>query len=366
MTAVDQFLAGKPPEPARDQWGRYRIPHPETGKVISWTRATTWASTIADTFALTNWKVRMAAVGLARRSDLLMGVVAVEDPDSPEGKKRIDKLTDAAMEHAGSSVRATLGTALHSITEAHDAGRDLAAVPAPYDADLAAYIDAVAGAGLIIDLAHIERIVCIPELVVAGTFDRLVTLPDGRTVVADLKTGRDLSYSWTEIAIQLALYAHATTIYDVGSGQHQPMPTVDRDHALVMHLPVGEARCDLYMVDIAAGWQMASVCGTVRDWRKRRNLAAPYLVKDRSEWISDRLKIIAKHADAKSWVVANWPVGCPPKPPWTDDQTDAIAAVLTDVEALIAAPFHNGDPAKANREPSRYDLQQTNKGATQP
>lgn len=123
-----------------------------------------------------------------------------------------------------------------------------------------------------------------------------------------------------------------------------------------MHLPVGEARCDLYMVDIAAGWDMASICGTVRDWRKRKNLAAPYLVRDRSEWITDRLKAVGVHPDAKRYVVLKWPHGCPTKPPWTDQQADAIDVILTNAEAMAGVPFHNGDPAvKAQRGPSRYE-----------
>lgn len=374
MTDVEQLLAGQPPEPERDRYGRYMIPDPDTGKKRPWTRATTWASTVADTFGLTKWQVRMAALGLAQRSDLLLAVAAVGDPESKDGKRQLDKLAEAAKEHAGSSVRATLGTALHSLTEAYDAGREPAVIPAPYDDDLAAYVLAICDAELRIDPAHIERVVCIPELGVAGTFDRLITLPDGRRVVADLKTGRDLSYSWTEISIQLALYAHASTIYDVTAGKHEPMPTVDQDQALVMHLPVGEKRCDLYMVDIAAGWEMASVCGTVRDWRKRKNLAQRYdtagltSVPDRSSWITDRLKVIAGHPDARSWVVANWPTGCPPKPPWTDLQVDAIAAVLTDIEALIVAPFHDGDPARPKPDGWLAEVlpNPNNQGAMQP
>jgi hypothetical protein len=351
MTAVEEILAGKPPEPDRDNYGRYRILDPKTGKVISWTRATTWASTVADTFGLTNWKVRMTALGLAQRKDLLLAVAAIEDPDGKDSKKKLDKLAEAAMEHAGSSVRATIGTALHSITEAHDAGREPAVIPEPYDADLAAYVLAICDAELRIDPSHIERIVCVPELGVAGTFDRLITLPDGRTVVADLKTGRDLSYSWTEIAIQLAIYAHASSIYDVLTGKHQPMPVVDQSEALVMHLPVGEARCDLYMVDIAAGWEMASVCGTVRDWRKRKDLAKRYdATTDRTAWITDRIQTLNPHPQAKLYAARNWPAGCPPKPPWTNQQVDQIAAVLTEAEAIARAPFHDGDPDTPKRE----------------
>ena len=61
-------------EPERDRWGRYIIPHPHTGKKTSWTRATTWAKTLDDTFALTKWELRMAGLGLVARPDLLASV----------------------------------------------------------------------------------------------------------------------------------------------------------------------------------------------------------------------------------------------------------------------------------------------------
>ena len=349
------------PEPERDRWGRYLITHPDTGKRQPWTRATTWASTVADTFGLTNWQLRMCALGLARRPDLLAQAATVADPDDPDAKKLLGRICDEAKEHAGASTRANLGTALHSFTEAHDLGRPLE-VPAPYDADVAAYAATMAAAGVTIDLAHVERIVTVPELGVAGTFDRLVTLPDGRLLVADLKTGRDLSYSWTEIAIQLAIYAHAQTIYDPATGLHEPMPAVDRTQALVMHLPVGQARCTLHLVDIAAGWGMAQTCGAVRAWR-RRDLAvnftpltpAPVEVAppvDRAAWLQQRIAALAGNDTAVAHVRANWPghdgVGHPAAPPWTDQQIDDIAAVLTAAEALVAAPFPtHSDPAIA-------------------
>ena len=67
MTALDTIHLGDTPtrpQPERDRYGRYKIPHPTTGKDMSWTRATTMASSVADTFGLTNWKTRMVAYGL--------------------------------------------------------------------------------------------------------------------------------------------------------------------------------------------------------------------------------------------------------------------------------------------------------------
>jgi len=162
-------------------------------------------------------------------------------------------------------------------------------VPEPWDRDIVAYQQAVVEAGLTYDPAHIERIVVVKQFEVAGTFDRLTCLskplvmerpgrdplhlPVGTWLVADLKTGKDLQYGWNEIAIQLALYAHADGIWNGSAQAWEQMPPVDRRTALVIHLPVGQAKATLYAVDIEAGWEAAAMCEQVRAWRKRRALA---------------------------------------------------------------------------------------------
>lgn len=254
------------PEPERDRWGRYVLPDPETGEKRSWTRATTFAKSVAETSALTKWQCRMVAKGVATRPDLY----ALAASTDVGNKAKLDKIAEDAKDAVAASSGANLGTALHAFTEQVDAGQAVA-VPKPWDADIEAYRVKMRQAGIQVDPKHIERIVVVPELGVAGTLDRIV-IPPAR--IGDVKTGKDLSYSWGEIAIQLALYAHAAAMWD--DGAYLPMPDVDQDTALVVHLPVGKARCDLYEVDIAAGWQAALMCRDVRAWRARRDLAREY------------------------------------------------------------------------------------------
>src|SRR5690606_28752448 len=103
-----------------------------------------------------------------------------------------------------------------------------------------------------------------------GTLDRLLRQgagDRGPRIVADLKTGKDVvRYGMTEIAIQLAIYANATHVWD--GETYTPMPTVYTDRALVIHLPVGEARCDIHRVDIKAGMRALRAAVWVREWRK--------------------------------------------------------------------------------------------------
>ena len=385
-TIILEDIPAPRPEPERDRWGRYLIPDPTTGKKVPWIRATTWAKTCSDTFGLTKWELRMTAVGLARRPDLLAQVATVTDPDDPDAKKLLGAVCEDAKEAAGASVRRNLGTALHAMTEHLDAGRDFT-IPDAHRADLDAY--QAATAGLIIDPAHIERIVTIPELSVAGTFDRLVT-HDGQLMVADLKTGRDVLMGMGEIAIQLALYAHATTIYDPTTGEHATMPGVSKETALVFHLPVGAGTCTVYEVDVAAGWEMAQVCGTVRAWRKRKDLARMIegrketttyfedpntgdgdvitevevvsITPNRSEWIVSRVQAIK--ADLPERVDAlreRWDLtGIAKQPPWTDDEIDQLSTIIHHVEDSWSSPdpaalaVERAEPAPAPESPALW------------
>jgi hypothetical protein len=58
-----------------------------------------------------------------------------------------------------------------------------------------------------------------------GTFDLLAYDQDGRTVLADIKTGKGI---YREVILQLAAYGMAKLVSPMGSGTVYPMPTVDR------------------------------------------------------------------------------------------------------------------------------------------
>lgn len=261
-----QAPAGKDDNAEFDRYGRYVIPHPTTGKKTSWTRATTYAKSISDTYALGQWMLRMAVKGVATRPDLyaLAAATPVEDKDG------LNRIAEDAKEAAAAKAGANLGTALHSFSEQVDRG-EIPNVPEPWARDIAAYRAMLAKHGIRILPEYMERKVVVPDVGVAGTFDRIVDR--GGLKIGDLKTGQDLSFGWLEIAVQLALYSRATHLWDMKTRTFTDMPPVDQDIALVFHLPVGKATATLYEVDIAAGWQAAQLCGQVRDWRKRRDLA---------------------------------------------------------------------------------------------
>jgi hypothetical protein len=223
-------IPGLRPEPRRDRYGRYLLAHPGTGELRPWTRATTLAHTLDDTHHLTQWKRRMVLQGIATDPTLLDGVASlVSDLKYADGyeardlKKAIDERCDAAANAAGANDGSGWGTALHAVTEWFDAGRiDEIDVPIELLADLAAYEQCMTENGITRPTDHIERIVVNTTTDTAGTYDRLVKMPDGRILVGDLKTQQRI-FDWLGIAIQLAQYAHADCVYNP-DGTPSPLP----------------------------------------------------------------------------------------------------------------------------------------------
>lgn len=243
----------------RDRWKRPLITPVAGGDPVAYTRATTLAGTLDDTYNLTRWKQRMTAIGIADRPDLALAIAAHR-----EEKRRLDALVDDAMEAAGASAKATIGTAVHQLCQQSDEGTLYSdRIPVAYRPDVEAYRRATEG------LEHllIEELVVCDELAVAGTPDRVVRWR-GHNYIADIKTG-SLDHALGAIEIQLAIYAHSVR-YDVATGIREPIPDLEADRAMVIHLPAGRGECELYWVDIAAGWAGAQLAVQARRWRSRK------------------------------------------------------------------------------------------------
>lgn len=267
------------PDPDRDRWGRYLI----MGE--GHTRATTFAKLGSSTYALGEWNERMLAVGLTRRPDLL---AMLHGLDVKRDRSTINKIVDDAQEFAGNKVAANIGTAYHSFTERLDAGLcSLDEVPEQWRTRCRQYVEALARHGLTTRREWIERTTAVradqvsAPAPVAGTLDRIFQLPNGDLVIGDLKTGSNLDYSWSEIVVQLALYAHGVNthgLFDWNTKTWQPAPgPIRTDYAIVMHLPADGDGCDLYRVDLVKGWQFAQVSGLVQARQKAKDVAGPLL-----------------------------------------------------------------------------------------
>jgi hypothetical protein len=267
-------------EPKRDRYGRYLISPADGGKAVAHTRATTFVKAVAEESALTKWAARMTALGLAARPDLLAGVAAIADPSTPDAKKSLNAICEDAKTAGGGDASRNLGTAIHAEVEQINRGKDPATSPELFRTDIDAYVTALRSAGVGVYPEMVERVVVNSAWTVAGTFDLLASVPGFELpMVADLKTGASVDFGQGEWAIQLALYATATSLYDYSSDTHQPFPAVDQERGLIIHLPAGTGRCDLYIIDLAAGRRMIDTCATVRAWRNQsRRLLTPLTI----------------------------------------------------------------------------------------
>jgi hypothetical protein len=329
--AAAQFLAGGSgshgeKETDRDHWGRYLILHPDTGKEQAWTRSTTFAKSISDTYALSQWGLRMCLLGATQRPDI---VQRAHGKHVKADKKLLDELTADLKNAAGDKVAANLGTSMHSFTELADRAwhspggpRSVMGQVPPDCRDMVeTYIRLLEETGLepVSDL--IEFTVVVKQYGVAGTSDNCykvtkplklkigraeVRLEPGEYVIGDKKTGKDLDYGWQEIAIQLATYAQGLNTcgrWDRREKKWYPDPLngakVRLDAGIVVHLPVdeeSEKQPAVYGVDLESGWNAAVLCERVRAWRKVRSLASPVMVSEAETFAPARPEAVVKAA----------------------------------------------------------------------
>lgn len=250
--------------PRHPRWGGPMILPPGGGKPVYYSRISSFAKTLEDASGLNLWFGRMTALGLAQRRDL----VSLTATTQPDDKNALNKIVEAAMAAAKSDAAANRGTALHAATEHVDLGGEVEAIDTDMRADIEAYMEATKK----LRVLAIEKFVVLDDFKLGGTFDRLVMLPDGRVVVADVKSGKDADKYAQSTAMQIALYAHGQ-MYDP-SGVRTPMPGVDLTTGLLIHLPAGTGTCRLYELDLTRAWQMAQLASHVKDWRKAK-VASP-------------------------------------------------------------------------------------------
>ncbi|OBB20600.1 hypothetical protein [Mycolicibacterium elephantis] len=246
----------------RDRYGRPMVMPPGRGKKrVAYRRVTTFVGCLEDMNGLLKWKARQVAYGMGQRRDLVMAAAAAD----PDDKKTLGDVADKAAEHALSSAGATIGTAVHSLTERIDRGKPLGPIPHEAEADLAAYQEATKG----IEWLGIEAFRVHDDWKVAGTADR-IGVYHGRPTIMDIKTG-SIDYPH-KMAMQLAMYARSVP-YDIATDTRGADPEpVNLNTGVIIHLPAGQGRCDLYEVDIMKGWGACLLARKVWDWRGTKHL----------------------------------------------------------------------------------------------
>ena len=355
------------PTPPLDR-GRYKLPHPDTGKPKTWTRMSTLAKTLDDTSGLDMWRNRLIIAGLHANRHLL-------DAVDPDDNATLTAAANAAALHGGDKLRADLGTAMHTALEHHVLATGHRP-PAPYTADLDAIAAAIDAAGLTFPAELVEATLVCPPLDAAGRTDLMAHGPWGDTLrIADLKTGGELRP--ISEAAQLAGYARSTHRWTPDG--YQPTPDIDQTTGLLIHAPIGSGTCTIYLLDLTVGAEIADLCLAVRERRRgasklvtplmvepatghaevapspsiQRRVDAMYqasreieadILAERAEALRARIKAITDPAD-KALVACRWPDSTPHRPPWTWDQIDTLEHVLWTIDG-IEAPFRDNPDAE--------------------
>lgn len=271
-----------------DQYKRYLIVPPDGGKPTGYTRVTTVAKVMDPGGGLMPWKATMAACGMILRRGLrAQWETLIAEFDNPwyateASKAACKQLVEECAAVGGANDRAEMGLALHAITALLDQGKTPKHLTEETETDLKAYVETLAETGIVLDPSYVEKAVVLDDWLVAGTFDRIAHVPGfDLPLIADLKTGADLSYGWQSFAIQLAAYSRANHIYQQGSktdgseDQRLPMPQVDQQYGLILWLNAGGGALELHMVDLELGWEGFQQSMAVRMWQKRR-VAQPF------------------------------------------------------------------------------------------
>jgi hypothetical protein len=267
VTLLDPATGTAKADYRRDRWGRPLIVPASGGKAKPYTRASSAAKTIEDTWNLELWARRNVVYGMAKDPSLVARVLALGSSPhewDQDAKKAANAIAEAAATVAQAQRSADIGTALHRMIERINLGEDVDG--GPYQADLDAYRAAVDAMGWVIDPRYVEcRMVC-DELEMAGTCD-LIVEHRASYFVADLKTGSTVEYATLGHAAQLAAYANGD-LYHVEVDSRTVITDLDTEVGYIIHLPAGQCRCDVYELDLDAGFEAARLANQVRATRK--------------------------------------------------------------------------------------------------
>lgn len=183
------------------------------------------------------------------------------DTVGPEGvKKALTNRSGWQRDEA-----AKLGTEVHNIADLIVSGKDTPEMSPAALERVMRYKDWWQASGWRIRLS--EALVVHPTARYGGTFDLLAYDPDGRTVLADIKTGGKWGRkAYDSEVLQLAAYGMAELVAPMGSEKAYPMPAIDR--YVVLHvMPDGVKEIEITVG--AAERQAFLACIDLSEWRKQ-------------------------------------------------------------------------------------------------
>lgn len=297
----DQYDRPKLVRAVQDSTGAWVVPmvapdHDRAGEPIleleGFTRASTLGNALEDGTGLNRWRTGMVVYGMSRRRDLVLAAQAIPGTEDKRlHRQPLYRIADSALEAAEASSAATVGTALHALTEQADAGT-LTVDIGEYQSVLDVYLERMAGWRVV----RSETFVVSDYFHAAGTFDRLITpvepmalidpmtgeiiavIMPGDLVVVDLKTSTTADYFGAKFFAQLAVYVTGQ-LYDRDRdsptyGQRTPLGQ-RTDFALILHIPQGGdadgvPSAEWHWLDMRAGLALAQLACVVLETRKKR------------------------------------------------------------------------------------------------
>lgn len=271
MSDNEDFFA--PPKQGDIVGGRYALTDPATGEARRYTRVTTHASALSDSYGITTWSQRELVRGLSLRHDLRLQTASLP---SEATNAQLDEVRKAALDAAASSAKATVGTAIHAAL----LDGDLCMTP-EFDDHTACFQAALAEHGFRISATEF---LCINnKLGTAGRADMLLAWKGGagKRKIGDVKTGR--LHGGHEFAIQLATYASSDYFELDGEWVPASHLNIDQDEAIVFHVDPETGATAVYTVDLVQGRYAANLATKVRAWRNTKALLLP-LVTTKDSW----------------------------------------------------------------------------------
>lgn len=252
----------------------------------SYARVTSFIDVLEDKKFVVAWKERMVLLGCAEDPSFLDGALKI-DKDSREGKDALNRRAMAAQERAGANDKSEKGDHLHTASEAVDRHEEPQGLSDDDAADMAAY---AAGTHPFFKIHRIEQLVVNEDLGTAGTPDRVsswcgageLIAPDGTVIrpdellITDLKTGR-VDFGTLKMAMQLAIYSRSKLNVNDSPDRADPGP-INQKWGVIMHLPAGSGKLDLYWADLELGWEAVQVARNVRAMRKQEKKALTPLI----------------------------------------------------------------------------------------
>lgn len=246
--------------------GRPKIYPEGGGKGVFYTRVSTFVDCLEDKSNLSNWKLRQVVKGFSRRPDLIEDYAKINDPDGV-GKSKALALAERAMDAADAGMRASAGTEVHTAVESHLRGEEWT-LPPDIEDDVTAFVHAFKRMGLKFVDAEVFGIN--DDLQVGGSCDYILNW-DGMYLLADTKTGAPY---WSKTAMQVGIYSRCEK-YNPFTYERTPLvklpftQRISTQQGLFIHLPLGEGRCDIRLLDLNQGWEDALLAQQVREARKR-------------------------------------------------------------------------------------------------